>query len=123
MTRLDARWQHFWARGKTYRRFWQSAEQNGAAASGDMGTVRFAGGAPFTRSRPTALGATIVVGTSIIPGKATVGHEITVNGADGTSHIVTIFGATDKELCDDDFMMAVVTGDWDPWLLKQREAA
>ena len=92
-------------------------------ATVETGTIRFVGGSAFTRSRHSALGATIVVGTSIIPGVVRIGHEVTVEQSDGTSHIVTIFGATDDELRDEAFIHAMVYDDWDWWLLKQREAA
>lgn len=92
-------------------------------ASVETVPVRMTGGSAFTSRPRTALGATIVVGTSIIPGVVRIGHEITVEQSDGTSRIVTIFGATDDELRDEAFIHAMVYDDWDWWLLKQREAA
>ena len=92
-------------------------------ASVETGTIRFVGGSAFTRSRHSALGATIVIGTSIIPGLVRIGHEVTVEQSDGTSHVITIFGATDDELADDDFMMGVIFDDWDWWLAKQQGKA
>ena len=92
-------------------------------ASVETVPVRMVGGSAFTSRPSAAQGAMIVVGTSIIPGAVRIGHEVTVQQADGSSYIVTIFGATDEELCDDDFMRGVVLDDWDWWLLKQREAA
>jgi hypothetical protein len=92
-------------------------------ASGETGTVRRVGGAALTRTPHIAPGALLTVNVSLIPGQARVGHDIVVKQADGTERIITVFGATDEELCDDDFMMALVTGDWDLWLLKQHEEA
>jgi hypothetical protein len=92
-------------------------------ATGETVPVRFVGGSALTRSRTSAQGATLTVSTTIMPGKAQVGHEITINEADGTPLIVVIFGATDEELRDDAFIHAVVYDDWDLWLLKRREAA
>lgn len=92
-------------------------------ASAETGTIRFVGGSAFTSKPHTAQGATIVVGTSIIPGVVRIGHEVTVSQADGTSYIVTIFGTTDAELADDDFMRGVVLDDWDWWLAKQQGKA
>jgi hypothetical protein len=92
-------------------------------ASGETVPVRFAGGSAFTSTPTSALGAMIVVGTSITPGVARVGHEITVNEANGTTRMVVIFGATDEELTDDALIYAMVYDDWDWWLLKQHDKA
>ena len=92
-------------------------------ATGETGTIRFVGGSAFTSQPPTAQGATIVVGTSITPGIVKIGHEVTVSQADGSSYVVTIFGATDAELADDDFMRGVILDDWDWWLAKQQGKA
>lgn len=92
-------------------------------ATAETGTIRFVGGAAFTSKPHTAQDATIVVGTSIIPGTVKIGHEVTVSQADGTSYVVTIFGATDEELRDDDFMRGVILDDWDWWLIKQQGKA
>lgn len=89
-------------------------------ASAETVPVRFAGGAAFTRSRRiSAPGAVITVSASIIPGVARVGHEITVNQADGNTRVVVIFGATDADLRDEAFIHATVYDDWDWWLFKQ----
>jgi hypothetical protein len=89
-------------------------------ASGQIGTIRVAGGSAFTRSRHTALGAVLTTATSIIPGVVQIGHEITIVELDGSSHVLTIFGATDEELRDDNFIMGAVTGDWDLYLFNQQ---
>ncbi|MDP2355489.1 MAG: hypothetical protein Q8M31_05450 [Beijerinckiaceae bacterium] len=92
-------------------------------ASAETVPLRMTGGSAFTSKAHTAQGATIAVGTSIISGTVKIGHEVTVVQSDGTSYVVTIFGATDAELADDEFMRGVVLDDWDWWLIKQREAA
>jgi hypothetical protein len=47
-------------------------------------------------------------------------HTVTIVHADGSESVVTIAGATHTELRDQDFVLAVVTGDWDRWLMKRR---
>lgn len=101
-----------------------AAQLIAGVASVETGTIRFVGGSAFTSRPHTAQGATVVVGTSIIPGKAQAGHEIVFKDQHGrTTRTLVIFGATDEELTDDDFMMGLMFDDWDPWLLRQREAA
>jgi hypothetical protein len=92
-------------------------------AVGETLPVRFMGGRTFTRPRNTVPGVTMTVGTSIISGVAQVGHEITINQADGTTRMVVIYGARDEELRDPDFIIGVIYDDWDLWLIKQRKAA
>lgn len=50
-------------------------------------------------------------------------HTVTVVHADGSETEVTIVGATHTELRDQDFILAIATGDagdWDRWLAKRR---
>lgn len=44
---------------------------------------------------------------------------VTVKHADGSSTEVRIEGAKYRDLRDPDFVIAVATGDWDGWLIKQ----
>jgi hypothetical protein len=47
-------------------------------------------------------------------------HTVTVVHVAGSKTEVTIVGATHTELRDEDFVLAVVTGDWDRWLAKRK---
>ena len=47
-------------------------------------------------------------------------HRVTVEHADGSTTLVIIKNANDRELRDTEFVLAVVTGDWDRWLIKQQ---
>lgn len=65
MTRLDARWGHFWAQGKRYRHFWTSF-QDGANAAG----------------------ATISASASIIPGQASAGVSLDGQTTTATTELI-----------------------------------
>ena len=95
-------------------------------ASVEQPPVRVAGGNPFTgprRGDVTASGVILSTRVSIISGRAQAGHVLTINETDGSPRVLTIWGATDAELADDDFILAVITGDWMLYLAKQKEMA
>jgi hypothetical protein len=47
-------------------------------------------------------------------------HRVTIKHADGSETLVIIKNANSHDLSDEDFMIAIVTGDWDHWLMKQQ---
>lgn len=47
-------------------------------------------------------------------------HTVIMQHADGTTSEIVITGATYAELRDQDFILALVTGDWDDYLMKNR---
>lgn len=92
-------------------------------ASVDDIPIRMVGGSAVIRSPHVARGDVVAASVSIIPGTVQIGHEVSLNKADGTSEVLTIFGATDGELRDPAFMLGIVYDDWDLYLMQQRREA
>ena len=87
-------------------------------ASVETAPVRMVGGSAFTAPPHTAQGATITVGTSIIPGNAQVGHEINYYDQHGRlTQTVVLWGLTDEQLRSNEIAMAALLDDWDGYAL------
>lgn len=89
-------------------------------ARGRTANGRFAP-SPFVWAKH-ANGSLISVGASILAGSVSIGHEVTVASRDG-DYIVTLFGCTDEELRDPEFVLAIIDDDWELYNLKRKVAA